>query len=85
MILSDRTFIKRYSKVGLFSLIAIDTIFALIYFISALITSKALGVFNCDHQWSIPVIYSAIQLLVMGLFLVIAAFRRKCSAPLTYS
>lgn len=76
------TTIKRYSKLGLLVLIAIDTIFALIYLISALTIGKPLAAFDFDRQWSIPVIYSAILLLVIGICLVIAALRKKRSAPL---
>ncbi|MBE9225095.1 hypothetical protein IQ264_06545 [Phormidium sp. LEGE 05292] len=82
MILFHPTTIKHYSKLGLLVLIAIDTLLALIYFISALTTGEPLTAFNFDRKWSIPVVYSAIQLLVIGICLVIAAFRKKRSAPL---
>lgn len=81
MILSHATIIKHYSKLGLLILIAIDTILALVYFISAATTGEPLPAFNFDLLWTIPVIFSAFQLFLIGICLVIFAFRKQRSAP----
>jgi len=80
MILNPTT-IQRYNKLGLLTLIAIDIICALIYFISTLTAGKPIPAFDFDRQWTIPVLFSAFELFLIGFGLVMSAFRKNISSP----
>lgn len=72
------------SKLLLFSLIAIDLCFGLIYLISSIIRGEALPAFDFDKPRTIPIFYAALQLFAIGFSLVMTWLWRRLHSKRPY-
>jgi hypothetical protein len=66
----------RYSL--LLYLATADVGFTLIYLVSSLLQKQALPLFNFEQKWTIPVVFAAIKLFLIGCFLFTSALWKYC-------
>lgn len=69
--------VKYISRLLLFCLIAVEIYVSLIYFISSLLAGKAFAGFDFDTKGTIPSLFSACQLFLLGLPLLVVAYQQR--------
>lgn len=76
--------LQNNAKLLLFSLIAIDVCFGLIYLFSSLIRGEALPSFDFDKPRTVPIFYAALQLFAIGFSLVMTWLWRRLHSKRPY-
>lgn len=66
----------RYSL--LLYLVTADISFTCIYLVSSLLQSRALPLFDFERKWTIPVVFAAAKLLIIGCLFVTSALWKYC-------